>query len=78
MAIATERITRDVRDIYPRAACLPCLAARAELAEADARRAAQAPVTRGELRLVRGICHWCQRVSNALVGVRSPRLDSAA
>jgi hypothetical protein len=75
---ATERITRDVRNIYPQAACLPCLAARAGLTEPEVRQAAQAPVLRRELMLVWTVCRWCQQVRDALLGVRTPRQNSAA
>jgi hypothetical protein len=68
---ATERIARAVRDISPNAACLICLAARMGLAEPDARGAAQAPVFRAELRVVRRVCHWCQRMSDALIWDRA-------
>jgi hypothetical protein len=74
----SERIRREVRDIYPQAACLPCLAARAGLTEPEARRAAQAPVTRGELLVVRTVCHWCQAVRDALQGNDNPAASTAA
>jgi hypothetical protein len=74
----TERIKRDVREIYPHAACLPCVAARAGLTEPEARRAAQAPVTRGELLVVRAVCHWCRDVRDALLGNDNPAAKTAA
>jgi hypothetical protein len=67
MAGATERITHEVRDISPDAACLLCLATRTGLSESDARNAAQAPVTRGELLIVTRTCHWCLDVTKALI-----------
>jgi hypothetical protein len=56
MAGPAERITRDLGDIFPYAACLPCLAKRLGVAEFDARHATQAPVLRGDLRIVRATC----------------------
>jgi hypothetical protein len=73
----TERIKRDVREIYPHAACLSCIAARAGLTEPEARRAAQAPVTRGELLVVRTVCHWCRDVRDALLGSDNPARTAA-
>jgi hypothetical protein len=69
MPAVIEGITRDVRDIdpYPYGACLRCLAERAGLPEHDVRGAAQGPVLRREVRVVRVVCHWCRGKGNALV-----------
>jgi hypothetical protein len=74
MTVEAELITRAVREISPNAACFSCLAVRTGLPEADARGAAQAPVIRSELRVLRQVCHWCQRMGDALTCAKGPRL----
>ena len=73
MTVEAELITRAVRDISPNAACFSCLAVKTGLPGANARGAAQAPVIRAELRVLRRVCHWCQRMGDALTWAKDHR-----